>query len=187
MSWFVDNANALYLLLGLTAASLVVAWRFDQRVKFLGYAAGVVALMAVLWLLTQVVPSDRNQLEQTILAMSRAVVAGKQDELFRHISKDFRYQHLNRDEMYKKTQLAIQTHQVRDIRITSFRVEEVSREKKSARTSFRVSTWLTGHEGPQMFGTQADFVLEGDEWKLKTLRFYNPIANQDTEISLPLP
>ena len=61
----------------------------------------------------------------------------------------------------------------------------ISRAKKTAKTSFRVSAWAAGNEQPYLFITQADFVLEGKDWKLKTMRFYNPLVDQDKEIDLP--
>ena len=33
MDWLVDSANAFYILFVVIAAGLVVAWRFNQRVK----------------------------------------------------------------------------------------------------------------------------------------------------------
>src|SRR4051794_31625138 len=98
MSWLIDNANTIYLLLGIVAAGLVIAWKMNQRVRFLGYAAGVLVLIALVWLLTQfTAPTDRKQLEDNVNAMSQAIIDGKTDELFKHISRDFRYKDMTRD------------------------------------------------------------------------------------------
>src|SRR5438094_9394520 len=101
MAWFVDNANTLYVLFGLIAAAFLIMWRsYQWRKEFLGYAAGALAIMGVIWLLTLFVPTDRKQLESNVHAMANAVVAGKVDDLFKHISKDFNYHEMTRDKLY---------------------------------------------------------------------------------------
>ena len=188
MSWLIDNAGTFYLLLGITAAGLVIAWQVNQRAKFLGYAAGILVLIGIIWLLTQFAPrTDRQQLEANVDAMARAVVDGKTDDLFKHISPQFNYKQMTRDILHKKARAAVKVYNVTDVRITKFNVDELSREKKFAKTSFRVSAWYAGNEQPYLFGTEADFVLEGDQWMLKTMRFYNPLVNQNQEMDLPFP
>ncbi len=182
MSWFVDNANALYVLLGIVAAGLLAMCWLNKRVKFLGYAAGVVVLIGLVWLMTQFGNSDAKQLETNVNAMADAVVAGKVDELFKHVSKDFNYKGMSREILNVAAQREMRAGRVKGLRISSFRVEEVSRANKSATTSFLVR--VTG-DGEGFFRTQADFVLEGDQWKLKSMRFYNPAVEQDKEIDLP--
>jgi hypothetical protein len=185
MSWLVDNANALYVLLGIVAAGMVVGFWFNRRVKFLAYAVGIFTLMGMLWLLTLFVPTDRKHLDSAVKVMAQAVEEGKVDDLFKYISNDFQYKGMTRKELYDKAQLAIRLHKVNEIRISDFRVEELSRTNKTAKTRFRVSAWAAGVEQPYLFITQADFVLEGNQWKLKTMRFYNPLVDQDKEIDLP--
>jgi hypothetical protein len=38
-----------------------------------------------------------------------------------------------------------------------------------------------------LFRTEADFVLEAEQWKLKTLRFYKPLVDAKDEVNLPWP
>jgi hypothetical protein len=182
MSWFVDNANALYVLLGVVAAGMAFAWRRNRQVKFLGYAAGPLVLIGLLLLMTRVVVSDAKQLELNVHAMADAVVAGNVDELFKHISKDFRFKEMTRDTLYAKTQRTIKADRIKYVQIKNFNVDEIARDKKLAKTRFRV---IASADQESIFVTQADFVLEGDQWKLKTMRFYNPFVNQDQEIDLP--
>jgi hypothetical protein len=182
MSWLVDNAKTLYVLLGLLAVAMVMVWRSNRQNRYLAYAAGALALMGIVYVLTLFYISDNKQLEMNVNAMADAVVAGKVDDLFKHVSKDFKWKGIGRDELYKSTQVAVKDHQVTQVNISSFRVEEVSRSKAFAKTSFLV----TATAGNQiMFRTEADFVLEGEQWKLKTMRFFRPIGGQDQEIDLP--
>ena len=184
MSWFIDNANVLYILLGIIAAGLVVAWRFNQRVKFLGYAAGVLVVIGVLWLLTLFVPTDRKQVENNVNAMAKAVVDGKVDDLFKHISKDFAYKGKTREMLYEAARRSIQGNQISNVRITQVKVNE-SRAKKSAQVSFNVTAWAAQGETPYPFLTKAEFVLEGEQWKLKTMKFFKAFVDTDQEIDIP--
>lgn len=183
MSWILDNAFTLSILLGIAAAGLVFVWRQNRNTKVLGVAAGVVGLIALLWLLRMVIITDARQLENNVHAMAKAVMDGKTDDLFKHVSKDFRYHETTRDELYARARRQIEGQKVADIRISNFKVEELSRDKKFAKTSFHASG--SGEGFQFFFHVETDFVLEGDTWKLKTMRFYNPRVNQDQEIRLP--
>jgi hypothetical protein len=185
MSWLTDNATTLYILLGLMAAALLMIWRSNRQNKYLGGAVGALLLMGLIWVLSRFHISDSKQLEMTVQAMANAVAAGKVDDLFKHISNDFQYKGMTRDEVYEKSQTAIRFHKVKEVHIANFIVEELSRTKKTAKTRFRVSAQVAELDRPYVFVTQADFVLEAEQWKLKTMRFYNPLVDQDKEISLP--
>lgn len=185
MSWLADNATAIYILLAIIAAGLVVVWRFNQQLKYLIYAGGVLVFLVLTWLVVTNVPSDRQQLEGNVHAMANAVVDGKVNELLNHVSKDFKYKGLTREKLGELAQQSVQNNKVREVRITNFNLVELSRTTKIAKTSFRVSAWSADIDQPYMFMTQADFVLEGEQWKLTTLRFYNPLVNQDQEMDLP--
>src|SRR5258705_432852 len=92
MSWLVDNATTLSILFGLVAVALVLIWRSTGQNKYLGYAAGAIALIGLIWLLAWFVPTDSKQLRKNVDAMADAVIAGNVDDLFKHISKDFSYE-----------------------------------------------------------------------------------------------
>jgi hypothetical protein len=178
MDWLVENARVLYILLGIVGVGLVLVWWNNRRAKYLGFVVGIVALIGLLWLLTQFHISDRKQIELNVLAMRDAILKKNADDLFKHVSKDFNYKGTDRETLYAAVKVLIGKLDVSDIGISSFRVEDVSREKKLARTSFLV----TPHPDKQMFRAEADFVLEGDQWKLKTMRFYGPTGGQEMDI-----
>ncbi len=185
MNWFVQNAGVIYTLLVIVAAGFVVTWWFNKRVLYLGYAAGTLCLLAVIWLAIRFLPSDRMQIERNVHAMSDAIIAGKVDDLFKHVANDFNYKGMTREGLYGVAQQSIRANKVREIRITAFEISELSRVTKTATARFRVSVWAADFEQPFVFVTQTDFKLEGDAWKLKTMRFYNPFVDQDKEIDLP--
>ena len=179
MSWIVDNAFALYFVLGIVAAGLLLVWYNNRQIKFLGYAAAAVALIGVVWLVAHFFASDGKQLEQNVLEMRDAALARNVDDLFRHVSKDFRYKTMDRDMLYARVKVLIGKLNVTDIGITNFKIDDVSREKRLATISFMV----TPHpDREKTFRTEADFVLEGDQWKLKTLRFFGPAGGPEVDI-----
>jgi hypothetical protein len=185
MSWLVDNANTFYVLLGVVAAGFVVTWRFNQRVKFLGYAAGTLCVIGLLWLITVFVWTDCKQLKSNVDAMADAVVQGKVDDLFKHISKDFVYKGMTREMLYEAARRSIKGNKISNIRITQFNVEEISRDKKFAKVKFNVTAWDAQGETPYPFTTKAEFVLEGEEWELKTMKFFKTFVDTDQEIAVP--
>jgi hypothetical protein len=182
MSWLTDNATTLYILLGLIAVALFMIWRSNRQNKYLGYAAGALLLIGLIWVLSRFHITDSKQLEMNIHAMANAVVDGKMDDLFKHVSNDFVWKGQTRDMLYKAIRRAVEEHQVKNVRITSFEIKEVSRAKKFAKTSFLVTATANREI---MFRTEAHFVLEGDQWGLKTMRFFPAIGGQDQEIDLP--
>lgn len=184
MSWIVDNAIVLYVLFGVVAVGLLLVWRNNRQTKYLGFTAGAVVLVGLVWLATHYYVSDKKQLENNVNAMADAVQAGKVDELFKYISKDFDHKGITREKLYEEARQSIQRNQIKSVHISNFNVDEVSRSQRTAKTRFRVSASGAG-ERTFIFVTQADFVLEGDQWKLKAVRFYNPLVNQDQEIGVP--
>src|SRR5262249_39762883 len=139
MSWLVDNAWTLYILFGLIAVAMGLIWHNNRQNKYLAYAGIVMSLGVTVWVVTVFVPTDRKQIEANVHAMRQAVLDGKVDDLFKHISKDFTYHTLTRDDLYKATRAAIERHKVDGIHFSKFKIEELSREKKIARASFNIS------------------------------------------------
>jgi hypothetical protein len=183
MSWLGENANAIYVLLVVIAAALVVTWRFNQQVKYLVFAFGVLVLGAVLFILIQTVPSDRKQIEDNVHAMKDAILAGQRDRLFDYVDKDFRYKDMTREDLFGQGIAAARLYKVREVKISNFRVEDL--KAKTATARFGVSAWAEGNDQPFMFVTKADFVRDDRRWKLKAMRFYKPLVDQDQEMDLP--
>lgn len=186
MSWFIDNAGSWYLLLGLVTVGFGAAFYVTRRVKWLGAAGAALAAMALVWLLTKLVITDRRQLELNVRAMADAVVEGKAEVLLKHFAKDFKFQGRSRENVAQGVTSAARQHGVNDIHLYQFQVEEISRSKGTATMFFRATAY-GGQESLYMAACRAYFVLEGDQWRLKEVRFYNPVVNQDQPLQLPIP
>jgi hypothetical protein len=178
MSWIVDNAIPLYILFGFIAAGLLLIWYNNRQPKYLCYAAGALAGVGLVWLLSMFFISDRQQLALNIRAMRDAVLERDAHKLFKHVSKDFQYKIMDRDAMYVAVKAHIAQLKVEDIGITGVQFDEVSREKRFAKISFQT----TPHPDRRQFRTEADFVLEGEQWKLKTIRIYGPAGGDEIEV-----
>src|SRR4051794_32070716 len=102
LSVLLDQANILYFLLGTAALALVVYGWLRGRARYWLYAGVCVALIGVLWLLGQLVITDRKQIVLNLDAMAKATVDQLPDALFRHVSRDFRFGNLSREETYAR-------------------------------------------------------------------------------------
>jgi hypothetical protein len=181
MSWIIDNAGFVYLLLGLVATGNLVAFWLTKRVKYLLIAGGVVALIALFWLLTRLVPTDRKLIESGIYDMADAFVAQRTDDLFKHVSKDFTFAGENRAQFEKKVRSTIQHYKVNDVRISQVDVKEVA--KDSAKAEFRATAFSSLYDGPFPMRCKADFVREGTQWKLRAIEFF--AFNSDQPLHIP--
>ena len=72
---------------------------------------------------------------------------------------------------------------VADIVISAFEVEDLN--DRSATVYFRVA--IHGAEdSPRLVSCRLFFVREGDHWRVREARVFNPVVNQDQLIPLPI-
>jgi hypothetical protein len=183
MSWLVDNANLIYLFLGIVLLGLGVRWWLHRRVKTLFLAAGVVCLIVLFWLFTLLIPTDRKQIQDNLWAMAKAVLDKDPDALAQHWAKDFSFKGLGRNELAQAVVRAATQFQVESINLWEFDVKEL--EETKAKIWFRCVANAKGGE-KFLALAKADFVKEGDEWRLQRIALFQPIANTDQEIPLPI-
>jgi uncharacterized membrane protein (Fun14 family) len=159
MSWLVDNANIVCILLGLIALGFAVAGWQTRRVKFFALALIPVALIGLFWLLTRTVVTDQQQIHNSIDAMAAAVVNQDADALFKRVSKDFRHKGMDRKEMHDRVARAIKLHKVKEAFISEFATSGISRATGTAKASFRVRVDDQGGGTVFFARCEADFVL----------------------------
>jgi hypothetical protein len=173
MSWLIDNVHVVYLLLGLVALGFVTAWWLNKRVKFLVYAGAVLAMIGVIWLLkTQVLaPTDREQIERNVEEMADGVVRGDVPAVLKHISKDFRYKDMTREQLAAVIEKTRRQLKIVEVKVREVDFEDgVSRAKGSTRVRFKASAFDKDSVLGVVFCI-ADFTLEDGQWKLKTIEF----------------
>jgi hypothetical protein len=185
MSWVVDNANTWYVLFGMIAIGFGAAWWLHRRPKYLLGVAAAVGLIALVWLLTRLVVTDRQQLKLDVGAMADAVVEEKAGSLLKHWAKDFEFQGRKRDELAQAVVKGAKLYGVRDIVISSFDVEELT--DRAARVYFLATVHHRAEERPYPIACRGSFIREDGQWKLKEVLFFNPLVNQKQPIPLPIP
>jgi hypothetical protein len=185
MSWLIDSANTWYLLLGIVGLGFGTAWWMNRRAKYLLGVAAAAALIALLWLLTRLVVTERQQLELNVRAMAEAVVEGKADVLLNYFAGDFEFQGRKRKDLADGVVRGAKQFQVTEIVISAFDVEEL--KDLRATVFFRATVRHRGEDRPYLVACRASFVKENERWRVREVRFYNPLVNQNQPIALPIP
>ena len=183
LTWPVDNANLIYVALGLIVLGLGVSWYLNRRVKTLAVIAAVIVVGVFFWLLTLIIPTDSKQIVDSVWAMRQAVLDRKPGDLTKHWAKNFVFKNASGTELARDVTDKAAKFNVNDIHLWDFDVKSVTDEKGEI--------WFRCRAGDQG-GTQflalckADFVKERETWKLQRIRFFNAVANTDQEIPLPV-
>jgi hypothetical protein len=183
LAWLVDNANVVYVLLGLVILGLGVSWWLNRRVRTLFLIVGVIVLIALFWLFTWLVPTDRKQIQANLWDMGRAVLDQKPNDLIQHWAKDFTYDGRNRAELAQAVTDAAGKFNVESINLWEFDIKSLTGDK--AEIWFRCVA--NAKDGRSFLAIcKANFVKEGDAWRLQDVEFYQPVANTDQKIALPI-
>lgn len=182
--WLVDNATVVYLVLGLAALVLAAIFWSNRRVKFLGAAGVLLGLLALFFLVTRLVVTDRKQLYLNVQAMARGVEEGDPEKVFRHFSREFRHENMDGATSRDRIAAAIRTRRVSAIGISSFEAEQLSRADRKARVTFLVSFDADGQR--HLFRVRLEFALEGEDWRLTRVQLFNPVVNNDRPIAIPM-
>ena len=183
MSWLIDHVDVIYILLGIVALGFITAGWLTRRVKFFVYAAVPLLLIGLIWLLTRFVVTDRQQIEANVGTMADAVVAGDQQTLFKHVSREFSHNHMTREELAKRVTTIAALYKITEVKIWEFEITELSRGNRSAKARFNATVF--NRDGPiRVVLCLAEFVLEDNQWKLRHIDFREP-AHPDQPIHIP--
>jgi hypothetical protein len=181
----VDNAMTVYVLLGIVALCLAALW-WKNRKRYYLIALGVVGgSIAVVVLLSFVLVTDRQQIRSTILAMRDGVVAGKPDAVFKHFARDFSLDLGDPKTFIDHATQAIRRRRVEDIVLGGFDFEVPPDRGKNALVAFRAHVLVDG--GQVWYLVRTEFVFQGDQWRMRTIRLFNPVADTDRPIPIPIP
>jgi hypothetical protein len=187
MSWLIDNANAWYVLFGIIALGFAMAWWVNRDKKYLIGVVAALGCLALVWLLTRLVVTDRLQLQINVRAMADATLDGKADLIEKHLARDFHLQgrSVARDALAQAAVQRAKQYGVHDIVISAFDVEELTAQ--SAKVFFRATVHHRAEDRPYPIACRGQFVREDGQWKLKDIQFFNALVNQNQPITVPLP
>lgn len=184
MSWFVDNAHILYVLLGIIGIAFLAAWWLHRRNKLLLGAVIAAGLILLLWLVTRMVVTDRQQLETSVHAMADAALHGKADVLVKLFADDFEFQGRKRKDLADGIVRGAKAYKVSDVVISGFDVEDL--QERSAKVFFRATIHHGVDDRPYLVACRASYIKDGGQWRLRNVEFFNPVAAND-RIQVPIP
>jgi hypothetical protein len=186
--WLVDNSLWLVVLLALANVALAYLWWTRRRWEWLLALGGVLVLIVLLLLAPRVIRTDRRQLEQNTYAIANGVTTNKPAEVVQHLSRDFQYLGVKKENAEKKIADAIKNFGLQQVHVFNFEIEHLDRAQKTGRVVFRVRVSSSHADQDLFYLVRASYVLEDDQWRLKDFKLFNPIVNTDQEIVIqPLP
>jgi hypothetical protein len=192
MDFLFDHHSLVYLLL---ACSLVIVgaiwWR--TRKRNLTIAAGVIALLIILFALVDVFlrpETDQEKLERTVHEMldsfRKPVNTSKAEQ---YISDSVQsHQHLSKSDFVKEVAKLSERYGIRNAQLSEFRDWKIDRSAKSASVRFNVTLDSEHADRTYTAACEAQFVLEDDgEWRLKSYKVFFPPTSTEEYPSSELP
>lgn len=187
LSWIVDNAFTLCLMLALAATTLGILWYRSRRRELLWSVCAAGSLIIAVWLLSRFVVTDRQLLAGAVHDIAAAFARGDGEGVARHLATDFQHYDLTRDSVRQKVKQVVNQFGIVDVGAWNFEFPEIDRGRKIAQVEFYIQVTSETHETTRPYLIRAEFVLDGGAWKLRRFQRYNPFANSDQEIPYPQP
>jgi ketosteroid isomerase-like protein len=177
--WLFEGRTAVYCLLGVVAAMLLLVWWRTRKRNVLLAALAVAALAGVYFVLGTLVETPRKQIERKLHEMAAAVQARDADGVFKHIARDFKFRGMDRPQFRGYVDTALQ----RGI-ITELVIYDVEwPDGGDGRT--RPVEFMAKPKGPVLgdqpaYRVTAKFVREDDgQWRMQSFEVYNPVAGKE--------
>jgi hypothetical protein len=189
--WIVDHVWWHLGLLALAAVILAFVWWIHRRQELLIALAVVSALIALLCIVSWLVITDKQRIENALYDMADAVTDNRPDDVIPHLAEQFQFVGANRTltkgQVRDAIKAGIELYGVEGVRIFNFEFEDFSRQAGIAKVKFNLRVFLKGGRGLEIFQCRAQFILEDGKWRMKTLEFFNPIVKTDQPLQLHLP
>lgn len=186
-SWLVEDPATVYLLLGLVALGLGVAFWMTRSAKYLVGAAGALILILLVVLLDHLVVTDREKI--VLVLQDMTVTANRHDTggVFAHISESFDRKGMTKGHF--RSLVEPRLPEVSHFIVWDVQPGKVSRAERKGEAVFLFKIRGTGGREEQLFyRCKAFFVLDPDDkWRLKDFKLFDPMKNPDSPDELPLP
>jgi hypothetical protein len=125
--WFTENPTSTYLVLATALLVCAIAFGVTHRVRYLLFAAAVVVLAGVVWLVDSLVITDREQVVRNTIDLARAVEEGNIDRIGQLISEKFYVNGgtggIKRKELLDRAARALPQTSDRKVEVWDFEVE----------------------------------------------------------------
>ncbi len=206
-SWLVDDPSVFYLVLGLVALGLGTGWWMNRgkedRTIWQGLMAGrltrkqqymvglfLVGLLFVLVVVLSLsVVTEFKRIQWVIKDMSDGVAHQDIDRIFQHVSEEFHTQRGTTKSQFRPVvERYMKSGEIQKVKVWDFDAVEISREKGLAIIDFQVKgEGNLEREGQLGYRCRAVFVLEDDQWRVKTFDLFPPHIDPDSKEYIPLP
>jgi hypothetical protein len=182
LHWIVDHATLFYVLLGLVAAACAAAWWMTRKKGPLIALGVTVGLMALIFILSLFIVTDRQMIAAAIHEMAGSVEENKPEKIVKHLSRDFAYGNETKKTAAKFIRSIIDGYGLTYVKAWDIDFEKLSREEGKALVSFR--TRVDWREGTVLLICRCDFVLEEGAWRVKGFQVFNPVVNTDQPLQI---
>lgn len=183
-SWLVEDPAVLYILLFTIALFLAVAWWRTRQRKLAAGLAGVVLVAGLVWLLDTLIVTDHERLLLNLESLADAARRRDLDRIFQHISSSFRYGGMDRTAFRRRADDAVRRFGVEEITLWDFKPLQVSSASRTASVEFLAKARGNWSKG-EFFLCRAEFVLEGDQWRMKGFQLFNPAVDTQRPVDIP--
>jgi hypothetical protein len=107
--------------------------------------------------------------------MSAGVSNRNVDQIFQHISEQFRWHNGDRSHFRPIVERHLGNGDVSEVKIWDVDVREIARDKRTATVTFKVKVRGNGILEPGIFNCRATFRLDNDDqWRLQTFELFLP-------------
>src|SRR5205807_1701163 len=125
------------------------------------------ALAGIYFLLSLSRETDSKQLTRKLSEMAAGVREHKLDQTFAHVSDGFRLGGMDKKGFRQKAEEAQRRFDIRDMEIWEIKVEELSRDTRTAKVSFNVKAKGNWGADEAFYRCRGEFVLDPDnQWRL---------------------
>jgi hypothetical protein len=171
--WLVDNANLVLLVLGLVAIALGVLLWLTRRGAYLIGLGGVVALMALVWVLSLLVVTDRKRLVHIVEEVTERLNQKDLPGAFKYFADDALVkidgQALTRKQLMELAKDAFKRWGIERLIVWDVKVEKVERPRAVVSFTVRPNDELA------FARCEAECVLHGEgDWRVKVLKITLP-------------
>src|SRR5438067_1651652 len=115
--WLIDHKQALYLLLAAALVLTLALWWRSRKRHFLIAAALVVLLGVGLFVLSQFVESDGEQMARKVREVAAGVTSKDLDAAFKHVSESFDRGGVTKAQFRKFCQTTIDAGRVNQVQV----------------------------------------------------------------------
>ena len=180
MSWLIDNASVVYLVLVCAALALTAGWWATRKRHFLIGLGAVAGLAGLVFLLTLVVDTDRKRIERALEEMVEGVRKRDLDRTFALIADDCKTEFIrggagrpmSKPELRELAERAVRSGGVQDITLWNFDFESV--DPPRAVVAFNAKPFGKWAGGYEYCGCRAEFRLERGRWRMTRLTLFKP-------------